>query len=65
MCICGKDGNPLHSMACPACSKALVDKVADAIAETMFAPHELPLDAELKSKYRATARAAIKAIYNG
>lgn len=36
-----------------------VERVALAIETTMFAPHELPLDAETHAKYLETARAAI------
>ncbi len=36
--------------------------VALAIEKMMFAPHELPLDAELHEHYRQTAIAAIKAM---
>jgi hypothetical protein len=39
-----------------------VERVALAIEATMFAPHELPLDAELHAKYRVTALAAISAM---
>jgi hypothetical protein len=39
----------------------IVDAVADAIEATMFAPHELPLSADLHAKYCLTARAAIAA----
>jgi hypothetical protein len=39
----------------------IVDAVADAIEATMFAPHELPLCADLHAKYCLTARAAIAA----
>jgi hypothetical protein len=39
-----------------------VERVALAIEATMFAPHELPLDADLHGKYRDTARAAIAAM---
>ncbi len=42
--------------------KDMIDYVARAIEAKMFAPHELPLEAELHSKYRATADAAIKAM---
>jgi hypothetical protein len=38
-----------------------VEAAALAIVHEMFAPHELPLDAELMAKYRATARAALQA----
>lgn len=37
----------------------MIERVAFAIEAAMFAPHELPLDAELHGKYLATARAAI------
>jgi hypothetical protein len=40
----------------------LIECVALAIERTMFAPHELPLDAELHGRYRDTARAAIAAM---
>ena len=40
----------------------LIEDVALAIEATMFAAHELPLDAELHAKYRETAAAAIKAM---
>ena len=40
----------------------IVERVAVAIEETMFAPHEFPLDAELHQKYRMTAREAIAAV---
>lgn len=40
----------------------MTEAVALAIEATMFAPHELPLDAELHAKYRGTAEAAIKAM---
>ena len=36
-----------------------IERVALAIEKSMFAPHELPLDAELHGKYRDTAKAAI------
>jgi hypothetical protein len=38
-----------------------VERVALAIEATMFAPHELPVDDELHSKYLGTAQAAIDA----
>ncbi len=40
----------------------MIECVALAIEATMFAPHELPLNAELHAKYRGTADAAIKAM---
>lgn len=40
---------------------AELERVALAIEATMFAPHELPLPAELHAKYLETARAAIAA----
>jgi Mor family transcriptional regulator len=40
----------------------LVDRVAIAIEETMFAEHEFPLDPELHQKYRMTAREAIAVV---
>lgn len=40
----------------------LVERVAIAIEETMFAAHEMPLDPELHRKYRDTARKAIAAV---
>jgi hypothetical protein len=42
----------------------IIDRVADAIAKTMFASHELPLPPDLAEKYRNTARAAIAAYKN-
>lgn len=39
-----------------------IERVALAIERSMFAPHELPLDAGLHIKYRATAVAAINAM---
>lgn len=42
--------------------KDMIEHVALAIEATMFAPHELPLDAELHAKYRYTADHAIKAM---
>lgn len=41
----------------------IIERVAIAIERTMFAPHEFPLPAELHAKYRATAQAAIKAMW--
>ena len=38
---------------------ALIERVALAIEATMFAPHELPVSAELHAKYKITALAAI------
>jgi len=38
-----------------------VQAAADAIARMMFAPHELPLNEELKEKYIKTAEAALQA----
>ena len=40
----------------------MIEQVALAIEATMFAPHEMPLDAELHAKYLETASAAIKAM---
>lgn len=40
----------------------MIERVARAIEATMFAPHELPLAAELHERYRETARAAIEAM---
>ena len=40
----------------------LVERVAVAIEETMFAPHEFPLEAELHAKYRMTAAEAIAVV---
>jgi hypothetical protein len=37
----------------------MVDRVAKAIESTMFAPHELPCDAELHARYCETARAVL------
>ncbi len=42
----------------------MVDRVANAIIGEMFAPHEIPVDAELWSKYLVTAHAAIRAMMN-
>jgi hypothetical protein len=61
-CHCGKNGHPLHSINCPACSEALVGRVADAIINTMWIREELPLPPDLQEKYRHTARAAIRAM---
>ena len=38
------------------------ERAAKAIEETMFAPHELPLPADLHAKYRQTTAAALAAI---
>lgn len=43
----------------PTVSREDCERVALAIEATMFAPHELPLDVNLHSKYLATANAAI------
>lgn len=43
-------------------SEGDVERVARAIEETMFNPHELPLDDELHSKFLITADAAIAAM---
>jgi len=42
-------------------SEEEIERVAQAIERSMFAPHELPLSADLHLKYRATAVAAINA----
>jgi hypothetical protein len=42
--------------------KDMAEQVAQAIEKMMFAPHELPLDAELHEHYRQTAIAAINAM---
>jgi hypothetical protein len=43
-------------------NEAEVEAVARAIEEHMFAPHEMPLDAELHTKYLDNARGAIAAL---
>jgi hypothetical protein len=40
-------------------NKEIVEAIATAIEAKMFAPHELPLDAELHAKYLDTARKAL------
>lgn len=40
----------------------IIERVANAIEQTMFAPHELPLAADLHERYLETARAAIEAM---
>ncbi len=57
---CDWNTRPVEAATTP--SPVDVDAVALAIEETMFAPHELPVDADLHSKYRGTAIAAIKAM---
>lgn len=42
----------------------MVERVALAIEQTMFAPHEFPIDPEIHSKYLSTARAAIQAVWD-
>jgi hypothetical protein len=42
-------------------SDAEIEAAAAAMMEHMFAPHELPLDAELQAKYRDNARGALTA----
>ena len=39
-----------------------VAAAAESIMQSMFAPHELPLDDELKQKYWDTAKAALEAV---
>lgn len=40
----------------------LIERVAVAIEETMFAPHEFPLPRDLHAQYRMTAREAIAVV---
>lgn len=40
----------------------MVERVADAIIATQWAPHELPVDNDLRERYRMSARAAIAAM---
>lgn len=40
----------------------MIERVAKAIIETMFAEHELPLEDEIYQKYLVTASAAIEAM---
>ena len=42
-------------------TEAEIEAAAKAMMECMFAPHELPLDAELQQLYRITAAAALAA----
>lgn len=41
--------------------QAEIEAAAEAMMESMFAPHELPLNAGLRAKYRNTARFALEA----
>lgn len=52
-----EDPRPLATI-----SEDEIERTAQAIEASMFAPHELPLSAELHLKYRATAIAAISAM---
>lgn len=70
-CHCGKDGHPLHSINCPACSEALVERVARAINRAAFTYHGNS-DAEEEHFWKETtpvrkaqARAAIAAVRGG
>jgi hypothetical protein len=40
----------------------MIERVAQAIEATMFAPHELPVTGELHERYLETASAAIEAM---
>lgn len=42
-------------------TQAEINAAAEAMMVSMFAPHELPLDAELRAKYKRTARSALEA----
>jgi hypothetical protein len=42
-------------------TEAEIKAAADAMMECMFAPHELPLPADLQERYLETARAALEA----
>jgi ribosomal protein L37AE/L43A len=35
-CHCGKDGHPLHSINCPACSAETIERAAKAIWDAEF-----------------------------
>lgn len=48
--------------ALPLDHEDIVERVAVAIEETLFAPYEFPLDRELHAKYRMTAREAIAVV---
>lgn len=52
--------DPVDALARPApitqCDAGSVDAIADVMVRDMFAPHELPLDAELAAKYLNLAR---------
>jgi hypothetical protein len=61
-CHCGKDGHPLHSVNCPACSYALVDRVALAINEAWSIQGDVPFPL-YQHEAEELAKAAIKAVH--
>lgn len=66
-CHCGKDGHPLRSINCPACSEAAVDRVARAINRASSNHHKIDpgeeerMWRETQMVRRAQAAAAIAA----
>lgn len=60
-CHCGKDGHPLHSINCPACSADAVDRVAVAILVAWEKFGEVPFPL-YESEARKLAEVAIAAM---